>query len=477
MKNPAEEIVTAWLQECKRLFTMNNIKVPKIGYINDDNPTSFTYGSLPFNARIVYTQGIFTYLEPNEIKTVLAHEIGHVVHYDFLVMSIASVIIQIFYEIYRIGVRIRTGGKKKGAAAALIASLIGYVFYIIGTYILLYLSRIREYYADQFAVEQTEDPNGFSMALIKIAYGIVKNPEDKRGIDLLKSTRAYNIFDFKIAKTVGLAYVNAVEQKDWSPIEGAILFDKHNPWAFFSEISSTHPLTGKRLEKISIMAKEMKQTPYFDVDLLTNKYKVDKARMHKNFGIDLFFLSLPYILGVGSIAAYWLLFGSGLSIIFIKQAAGLFVISVGVGSIIRALYSYSMSAGFPKTTIENLMDDIYTSPIRGRSMSLKGRVIGRGVPGFIFSEDMMFRDATGLMYLNYENLLPFFGNLIFSFTKLDKIMGKDAEVEGWFVRGLSHRVELSKIRVEKKDIKSRVRLLALIFGLFVIGFGALIFLI
>lgn len=29
MKNPAEEIVTAWLQECKHYFTMNNIKVPK----------------------------------------------------------------------------------------------------------------------------------------------------------------------------------------------------------------------------------------------------------------------------------------------------------------------------------------------------------------------------------------------------------------------------------------------------------------
>ena len=29
MKNPAEEIVTAWLQECKGFFTMNNIKVPK----------------------------------------------------------------------------------------------------------------------------------------------------------------------------------------------------------------------------------------------------------------------------------------------------------------------------------------------------------------------------------------------------------------------------------------------------------------
>ncbi len=31
MKNPAEEIVTAWLQECQGFFTMNNIKVPRKG--------------------------------------------------------------------------------------------------------------------------------------------------------------------------------------------------------------------------------------------------------------------------------------------------------------------------------------------------------------------------------------------------------------------------------------------------------------
>ena len=31
MKNPSEEIVTAWLQECKGFFTMNNVKVPKQG--------------------------------------------------------------------------------------------------------------------------------------------------------------------------------------------------------------------------------------------------------------------------------------------------------------------------------------------------------------------------------------------------------------------------------------------------------------
>jgi len=31
LKNPSEELVTAWLQECKGYFTMNNIRVPRKG--------------------------------------------------------------------------------------------------------------------------------------------------------------------------------------------------------------------------------------------------------------------------------------------------------------------------------------------------------------------------------------------------------------------------------------------------------------
>ena len=31
MKNPSEELVTAWLQECRGYFTINNVKVPRKG--------------------------------------------------------------------------------------------------------------------------------------------------------------------------------------------------------------------------------------------------------------------------------------------------------------------------------------------------------------------------------------------------------------------------------------------------------------
>ncbi|MEN9218560.1 MAG: M48 family metalloprotease [Gloeomargarita sp. DG_2_bins_126] len=73
------------------------LKTPKLGIINDQNPTAFTYGSLPNTARVVVSQGLFTYLADEEAAAVYAHELGHVVHWDFAVMTLAQTLVQISY--------------------------------------------------------------------------------------------------------------------------------------------------------------------------------------------------------------------------------------------------------------------------------------------------------------------------------------------------------------------------------------------
>ena len=55
------------------------------------------------------------------------------------------------------------------------------------------------------------------------------------------------------------------------------------------------------------------------------------------------------------------------------------------------------------TTILEAMGDIYASPVRGRKISLEGQLVGRGIPGYIFSEDMLMQDKTGLIYVDYES--------------------------------------------------------------------------
>ncbi len=87
-------------QVIQRVCAEKNIKEPRLGLINDQNPTAFTYGSLPNRARLVVSQGIFSYLDEEEVATVYAHELGHIVHWDFAVMTLASTLVQITYLIY-----------------------------------------------------------------------------------------------------------------------------------------------------------------------------------------------------------------------------------------------------------------------------------------------------------------------------------------------------------------------------------------
>ena len=57
-----------------------NMKYPNMGFINDGAPNAFTYGRTKNDARIVLTRGIFELLDEEEVKAVVAHELGHAVH-------------------------------------------------------------------------------------------------------------------------------------------------------------------------------------------------------------------------------------------------------------------------------------------------------------------------------------------------------------------------------------------------------------
>ena len=78
----------------------HNVKYPKIGIINDGAPNAFTYGRTKKDARLVLTRGIFEILTEEEVKAVVAHEMGHIVHMDMLVMTAVQVVPLVMYAIY-----------------------------------------------------------------------------------------------------------------------------------------------------------------------------------------------------------------------------------------------------------------------------------------------------------------------------------------------------------------------------------------
>lgn len=448
------------------------LKQPRLGIIDDQNPTAFTYGSLPNSARLVVSQGLFTYLEDQEVATVYAHELGHIVNWDFAVMTLASTLVQITYLIYVTASRLgRGGGKLKDAAAT--ASLVAYVFYIVGTYLLLFLSRTREYFADHFAAETTGNPNALSRALVKIAYGIVeegkRNPEPSR---LIEGTRALGIYDHKAAASTGTAYRIAAEPRQ---IGRVFLWDLFNPWGWWMELNSTHPLTGKRIRALSAYAEQLGLPTEFDMGRIVGEGKnLSKKKLYGNFVVDLLLYSaLPIGFFAGMVVGFVMVGTLPLA------PLGFAFLGLGVGMIVRTLVMFPNFKQAAESDVLKLMSDPYASPLRGQPTMLQGELIGRGDAGYKFGSDLKLQDRTGMIYLHFASRFGPIGNFLFGMKRVKNLLGAQVGATGWFRRGVAPWVDLTGFVTESGTVvKSFHRLwsfigagLAIVVGVFLLVAG------
>lgn len=64
-------------------------------------PIALTYGNLARNARIVISQGLLDQLADDEIAVIYATQLGHIIHKDFMVMSLILLVTVIVHKIYQ----------------------------------------------------------------------------------------------------------------------------------------------------------------------------------------------------------------------------------------------------------------------------------------------------------------------------------------------------------------------------------------
>ncbi len=456
----------------KRLCEKYRIKIPKLRLIEDDNPTAFAFGSGAFNARLCFSEGLFTYLDQDEIEAVIGHELGHIRRRDFIIMTIAATGVQILYEFSQLLMGGRSkreggGGRDRGALAWI--GLLAYAFYFLGLYLLLFLSRSREYGADEFSAHETENPDGLARALVKIAYGIVAKPDDPRQQRLLNATRPLGPFDSQAAKNLGTAFQSTGQ--NWGAIAQVIAYDLISPWAKILQFQSTHPLTGKRILKLNEMSQKLGKKISIDTSPISS-IPVDRKRLYRGFAIGVFIHFLPWILPLIVLVTAGV-YKNPLLFIWIPA-------SLGVAYLLRLFYKYPETQPTKSTTFD-MLSDLYASPVRGHVYQLEGTVIGRGTAGAKLSEDMMLQDSKGLIYLNYESAFSFLGNLMFALGKVKKLIGQKVEAVGWFFRDVGHHLDLKQMTAEGRLIKSHPKLWGVIFSLILIlgtyyfasGYGAL----
>ncbi|MFW9989620.1 MAG: zinc metalloprotease HtpX [Candidatus Odinarchaeota archaeon] len=447
----------------EKVVAYNRIKMPRLGIIHDLNPNAFTYGWTKNSARVVLTDGILKYLNKKEQNAVFSHELGHVVHSDFILMTIVFAIPLLLLTIARWAYYAsffsrRSSRDDEGAilGIALIAiAALSYLSYYISYFISLIISRIREYYADEHSAEVLEDPNALATGLVKIAYGLlVDGNNEERNKSRVRALRGLGIFDHRAAKGLGIISVGQTGVLSMEAIQKAAAWDLYNPWAKYYQAFSTHPLPAKRIMRLNMLCEIYGVKPEIDFsDAKRLKEEQAGKSLWDEFLWDLFIKALPTLvfialLGLTIVWIFDLVF-DGFNIAFLAPvyanmwfvwAIGFYVI--GIMTIIKTGYMYK--GGFEDKTVLDLVTKVKVSPIRTIPAFLEGKIVGRGIPGYYFSEDMYFQDNTGLIYVDYRFGIGI-ADLIFSLRTVNKLIGQRVRIKGWYRRGPSPYIQVDTI--------------------------------
>ena len=147
------------------------IPMPKVGIVDSPQPNAFATGRGPSKAVVCATSSILQTLTPDELEVVIGHEIGHVVHRDVLMSSVAATMAGAISYIGTIALwSVMLGGGNSKNKNSPIVLLVAAILVPLGaTFVQLGISRDDEYNADEYGAKLTRNPGGLITALEKIS--------------------------------------------------------------------------------------------------------------------------------------------------------------------------------------------------------------------------------------------------------------------------------------------------------------------
>ncbi|MHA1610027.1 MAG: zinc metalloprotease HtpX [Candidatus Njordarchaeales archaeon] len=247
---PARETSYAWLEDIVADVAKRSglKKVPRVYVAFTDIANAFAFGNIFVGKKVAVTTGLLRILNPDEVKAVLGHELGHIKHRDVEIMMALSVLPAIFYLIARWAYYsglfggIRSGERDSSGLVLLAIAAFSVVMYYILSLFMLWVSRVREYFADLHSADVVENGS------INLARALAK-------LELANSKIIGKIRDIGTGSLAFKALmISDPERKVSAPLYGSIdeyIYSLANKRISLreriAEILSTHPLTPKRI--------------------------------------------------------------------------------------------------------------------------------------------------------------------------------------------------------------------------------------
>jgi heat shock protein HtpX len=159
----------------ERLAAKASLPVPKLYVIPEAAPNAFATGRNPRHASVAVTQGLLELMTDDELEGVIAHELSHVRNYDILTSSIAATIAGAITYLASMGRWAMFFGGFGGSrdddregGGGLAAILMIFLAPVAAILLQLFLSRTREYAADETGARMVGQPYGLISALQKL---------------------------------------------------------------------------------------------------------------------------------------------------------------------------------------------------------------------------------------------------------------------------------------------------------------------
>jgi heat shock protein HtpX len=207
----------------RNLTQRMDLPMPKLYVIPEESPNAFATGRNPQHASVAYTLGILRLMEDRELEGVTAHELGHVLHRDILISSVAATLAAAITMLARMAFWFGLGGRddreERGGGGAIGAIFMLILAPIAAMLIQMAVSRTREYSADEASAKYTGTPHNLVSALQKLETYSKRIPMDA-------SPATAHMFIIK-------------------PFTGA--------GDFFMKMFSTHPSTADRIARLESM--------------------------------------------------------------------------------------------------------------------------------------------------------------------------------------------------------------------------------
>jgi len=170
----SREQVPRLYEVMERLAAKARLPMPKLYAIPEPAPNAFATGRNPQHASVAVTQGLLELMNDEELEGVIAHELSHVRNYDILTSSVAATIAGAITYLASMGRwamifggygRDRDDDRGGGGIAAL---LMIFLAPLAALMLQLFLSRTREFSADETGARMVGQPYGLISALQKL---------------------------------------------------------------------------------------------------------------------------------------------------------------------------------------------------------------------------------------------------------------------------------------------------------------------